>query len=114
MLRIPPDLLKNYVQMKKWIDYFNKYKRKVNKYQITIAIFLIVILFVGDNTFLDGVRYEMKIKSLQKDVESIKIDNENKLRQLNALQGDKESLEKYAREQFLMTKANEELFLIVE
>jgi cell division protein FtsB len=100
--------------MKNWIAFFNKYKRRVNKYQITIAIFLVVILFVGDNTFLDGVRYGMKIKSLQQEVESLKIDNENKLLQLNALQGDKESLEKYAREQFLMTKADEELFLIVE
>jgi len=100
--------------MKKWIDFFNKYKRKVNKYQVTIVIFLIVTFSFGDNTLLDGIRYNRKIKSLQSEVESRKKDNENKLRQLTDLKGDKESLEKFAREQFLMTKPNEELFLIVE
>ena len=100
--------------MKKWLDFFNKHKHKVNKYQITIVIFLVVTFFVGDNTFIDGIRYEMKIKSLQKDVGFIKAENEKKLQQLNALQGDKESLEKFAREQFLMTKTDEDIFLIVE
>ena len=100
--------------MKKWIDFFNKYRRKVNKYQITIVIFLVVTFFIGDNTLLDGVRYESKIKSLQNDIETCKKENGDKLRQLNALQGDKETLEKFAREQFQMTKPNEDLFLIVE
>jgi len=100
--------------MKKWLDFFNKHKHKVNKYQITIVIFLVVTFFIGDNTFLDGMRYDAKIKILQKEVESLKTENEKKLQQLNALQGDKESLEQFAREQFLMTKPNEDLFLIVE
>ena len=100
--------------MKKWLDFFNKHKNKVNKYQITIIIFLVVTFFVGDNTFLDGIRYEMRIKSLQNEVESLKAENEKKLQRLNTLKGDNESLEKFAREQFLMTKAGEDLFLIVE
>jgi len=100
--------------MKKQINFFNKYIHRINKYQITIAIFLGVTFFIGDNTLLDGIRYESKIKSLQSDIESCKRENEDKLRQLTALQGDKESLEKFAREQFFMTKANEDLFLIVE
>jgi len=102
--------------MKKWIDFFNKHKHKVNKYQITIVIlvFLVFTFFVGDNTFIDAVRYKMKVESLEKEVELLKAENEKKLQLLNALQGDKESLEKFAREQFLMTKADEDLFLIVE
>jgi len=100
--------------MKKWLDFINKHKNKVNKYQITIIIFLVVTFFVGDNTFLDGIRYEMRIKSLQNEVESLKAENEKKLQRLNTLKGDNESLEKFAREQFLMTKADEDLFLIVE
>lgn len=100
--------------MKKWIDFFNKHKHKVNKYQVTIVVFLIITFFIGDNNFLDGIRYETKIKSLKRDIEYLKKENENKLHQLNALQDDKENLEKFAREQFLMTKPDEELFLIVE
>ena len=100
--------------MKKWVDFFNKYRHKVNKYQVTIAIFLVVTFFIGDNSLLDGIRYESKIKSLQKDIEICKKENDDKVRQLNALQGDGEALEKFAREQFRMTKPNEDLFIIVE
>jgi len=100
--------------MRKLIDLFNKYKRKVNKYQITIVVFLVITFFIGDNTLLDGIRYESKIKSLRSDIESCKKENDNKLNQLNALQGNKESLEKFAREQFLMAKPGEDLFIITE
>jgi cell division protein FtsB len=86
----------------------------VNKYQITIVVFLVVTFFVGDNTLLDGIRYESKIKSLREEIVSCKKENDDNLRQLNALQGDKETLEKFAREQFLMTKPGEDLFTIVE
>lgn len=100
--------------MKKWIDFFNKYKTKVNKYQFTILVFLGVTFFIGDNTLLDGIHYTTKIHSLREEVESLKKANANTLQRLNALQSDKESLEKFAREQFLMMRPNEELFLIVE
>ena len=100
--------------MKKWFNFFNKHIGKVNKYHITIVIFLVVTFFVGDNTFLDGIRYERKIKSLQQEVDLLKMENEKKLQQLDALQGGKEGLEKFAREQLLMTKADEDLFLIVD
>jgi len=101
--------------MKNFIDFFNKQIRKVNKYYvITIVVFLIVTFFIGDNTYLDGIHYQSKINSLKKEIESLRQDNDEKLRQLNALQGDKESLEQFAREQFRMSKADEDLFLIVD
>jgi len=100
--------------MENFIDFLNKHKNKVNKYHITIIVFLVVTFFVGDNNLLDGIRYKKKINSLHKDIVTLKKENEEKIRQLEAFQGDKESLEKFAREQFLMTKDDEELFLIVE
>ena len=97
--------------MKKWIDFLYKYKLKT----AIVIIFLAANFFVGDNTFLDGIVYRSKIKSLKQEVASLKMENEKKLSQWKALQGDdKEVLEKFAREQFLMTKAGEELFLISE
>ena len=98
--------------MKKIIDFFNKHKNKVNKYQLTLVIFLLITFFVGDYNLLDGIRYKTKIDSLQKDIASLKKENEKKILQIEAIQGDKESLERFAREQFNMSKAGEELFLI--
>jgi len=100
--------------MEKIIYFLNKIRCKVNKYHITVVVFLVITFFVGNNTLLDGIRYDAKIKSVRKDVENLKKENEEMLNQLSALQGDREDLEKFAREQFLMTKDNEELFLIVE
>jgi len=98
----------------KWIDYFNKYRHKVNKYHVTIIIFLVITFFVGENTLVDVIRYQKKINALQKEIESAKRKNDEISRQLEALQGNRESLEKFARELFLMTKDDEELFLIEE
>ena len=98
----------------KLIDFFKKYRHRINKYYVTVIVFLIITFFVGENNLLDGIRYQKKINSLHKDIAAIKKENEEISRQLEALQGDKESLEKFAREQFLMTNADEELFLIIE
>ena len=96
----------------KGIDLLSKYKRKINKYHITVVVFLVVTFFIGDHTFFDGIRYGAKIKSLQNEINALKESNEKEHHQLNALQGDKEELEEFAREQFLMTKTGEDLFLI--
>jgi len=100
--------------MKKWIDFINKHKHRVNKYHITIVVFLVVTFFVGDNTFWDGIRYGKKIKSLQEEIKTCRKDNDSKISQLKAMQGDKDSLEEFAREQFHMAKEGEDIFLIVE
>jgi len=100
--------------MKNFIDFYKKHRHRVNKYQVAVIVFLIITFSVGDNIFLDWIHYKNKVIALQKDIELLKIDNEEKLLQLKSLQGDRESLEQFAREQFLMSKPNEELFLIVE
>ncbi|MDR0506744.1 MAG: septum formation initiator family protein [Dysgonamonadaceae bacterium] len=100
--------------MKNWVEIFEKYRHKMNKYWITVIIFAVLTFFVGDSTILRRISYNQQIKSLESEIEYYAKEKEKNLEKLNAIKSSEESLEKYAREQYLMTKPNEELFIITE
>jgi len=100
--------------MKNLIETFNMYRKKVNKYVVTLLIFAIVTFFVGDSTILRRIAYDKQINQLKSEIDFYTKEKEKNLEKLNAIKTSDESLEKYAREQYLMTKPNEELFIISE
>jgi len=85
-----------------------------NKYVLTISVFAIWMLFFDQNNVVDRLRMSSEIRELEADreyyLEQIEIDSAR----LHELTTDKENLEKYAREQFLMKKKNEDVFVIIE
>ena len=85
-----------------------------NFYVITGLIFLTWMFFLDSNDFLSRFRLSSKLKSL----ESEKAYYEQKIKEVEKdreeLFGDRESLEKFAREKYLMKKENEDVFIIVE
>ncbi len=85
-----------------------------NKYVLTIAVFSIWMLFFDQNNLVDRIRMTSEIRSLEVDreyyLEQIQKDSAN----LSELTTNKENLEKYAREQFLMKKSNEDVFVVIE
>jgi cell division protein FtsB len=100
--------------MKNLFEIVKKYGRKVNKYGLTVIIFVVITFFIGDSTVLDQISYNQQIKQLEKEIEYYNKEKESNLEKLNAIQSDENGLEKFAREQYNMTKSDEELFLIVE
>jgi cell division protein FtsB len=88
---------------------------KLNKYWIAVIVFVIFMLFVGENTtILDRISYDRQISQLERDIDYCTKQKEENLQKLNTLRSDSESLEKLAREQYQMTKPDEELFIIKE
>ncbi len=85
-----------------------------NKYVLTIAVFAIWMLFFDQNNIVDRIRMSLEIRPLEDDreyyLEQIRKDSAR----LNELTTNKENLEKYAREQFLMKKSNEDVFVVIE
>lgn len=85
-----------------------------NKYFIASFIFAFWILFFDEFSLIslkenkERLNYLLEQQAYYK--EKIKSD-QRKIQELNA---GKAELEKYAREQFKMTKPNEDLFIIVE
>lgn len=85
-----------------------------NFYVVTGLIFLIWMFFLDSNDFLSRFKLSGKLRSLENE----KAYYEEKILEVEKdreeLFGDRESLEKFAREKYLMKKENEDVFIIVE
>lgn len=85
-----------------------------NKYFISFAVFCAVMLFLDKNdlfTQIDRTRELNKLRQ-SKQYYSAKIEAERK--ELEGLKHNPATVEKYAREKYLMKRDNEEIFLVPE
>lgn len=85
-----------------------------NKYVVAGIVFLLWLLFFDQNNIVNRIsdyRYLRKMKE-QRDYYSKKIEND--AQRTIELMTDDDNLEKFAREQYLMKKNNEEVFVIIE
>lgn len=85
-----------------------------NKYFIAAGLFVLWITFFDDDNLIERFRYMHEINSLRNDKgyfqQKISEDSER----LKELKTNKKNLEKFAREQYLMHRDNEDVFVIVE
>jgi cell division protein DivIC len=85
-----------------------------NKYTLTLIVFLGWITFFDQNYLIERFQNLNLMHQLEKDkqyyIEKIFTDS-TKLKQLKT---DRKNLEKFAREQYLMKKNNEDIFIIVK
>lgn len=102
--------------MKKYIKKFGSGRiLGLTAYQIIILFVLIAILFFfSDSSIPKRFKYESQIKDLESQIEFYRHQTEIDKKKLNELQSNKEDLEKFARENYLMKKENEEVFIIQE
>lgn len=83
-----------------------------NKYVLTLAIFILWMLLFDSSNWIDVFREYRKIKKFEKEKEYYMQKIENDRNRLNELRTNNENLEKFAREQYLMKKPNEDIFII--
>lgn len=84
-----------------------------NKYLITLLAFFIWVTFLDSYSLVDRYSNLKKLNELKKEADFFR--NELKLykTQYKELFSDKNDLEKFAREQFLMKEENEDIFIII-
>lgn len=85
-----------------------------NKYFIATVLFLAWFLFFDENSFVANLENKQRLNELvqQKEYYNEKIaSDKQKLEELNAGQ---EELEKFAREQYFMSKPDEDVFIVIE
>jgi cell division protein DivIC len=70
--------------------------------------------FFDQYNLVERVKNNRKLQELEAEKEHYVSDIETTKRKLQELKGDKEMLEKFAREQYLMKKKNEDIYLVVE
>lgn len=85
-----------------------------NKYFLTALLFLLWILLFDANNLIRRYKALKNIDNLKKDKIYFRQRIDNARTRINELQTDSKNLEKFAREQYMMKKDNEDLFLLEE
>ncbi len=96
------------------IKFFNKIPSAFrNKYILTIIIFFLWLLLLDSNNLISRFRDIRELHKLRSDKEYYMQKIEADRKKLKELKTDDHNLEKFAREQYHMKKADEDLFIIL-
>jgi len=79
-----------------------------------ILFFLIWMLFFDEYNMIRMRRDNLKLKSFKEESIYLKKKIEEDRMQLDKLQNNMEELERFAREEYLLKKDNEEVYIIIE
>jgi cell division protein FtsB len=82
--------------------------RKWGKYVVTLLLFLVVYLFIGDQSVIQFIRRGKEIRHLEEQRDMYREGATKAQREIQALH-QPDSLERFAREQYFMHEANEEV-----
>ena len=85
-----------------------------NKFFIASLIFAVWILFLDKNNVADHIRNIRKVENLKRQKEFYKEKIKKDKQKLEYLNSGDENLERFAREQYFMTKPGEEVFIVIE
>jgi cell division protein DivIC len=85
-----------------------------NKYVITALIFLLWLLLFDQNNLAERRKITREYNQLIQEKEYYQLKIEEDRRRIDELKTNDDNLEKFAREQYLMKKDNEDIFIIVD
>ena len=84
-----------------------------NKYLLALTVFSVWLVFFDNNNLIVRRRLLRETRQLKNDCEYYRQRIIADSTRLSELMKDSESLEKFAREQYLMKKDNEDIFVII-
>ncbi|MCF8463227.1 MAG: septum formation initiator family protein [Flavobacteriales bacterium] len=96
-------------KVKKIAKKLNPYIR--NKYVITLFAFLVWMTFFDENSFISTIKNQLKLAEMEEERDHYLNEITESTADLKLLQNDKELLEKFAREKYLMKKEDEDIFV---
>jgi cell division protein DivIC len=85
-----------------------------NKYTLTLILFFTWISFFDQNNLLDRVSNLKQLHQLERDQIYFKDKIIKDSDRLKELKSNSDNLEKFAREQYLMKKSNEDIYIVVD
>ena len=91
-----------------------KYLSWINAYWLVTIVFLVITFTMGDSSLYKRYTYDQKIRELEREIDHYRKEIEVNSEKLNNLRTDKEGLERFAREEYLMKRSNEDVFVIKE
>lgn len=84
----------------------------MNPYVVVTIGFLALTFVGGDSNLYKRYQYDEKIRDLEKEIKFYQDEIRLNQEKLNHLHTDKEGLERFAREEYLMKKKDEDVFII--
>ena len=94
--------------MKRYLNLFR------NKYFLVSSIFLVWMVFFDRNDLFSQWEYHQQVSKLKQERDFYQKETAKVHQDLDELTSNKEKLEKFAREKYLMKKDNEDVFVIVK
>lgn len=85
-----------------------------SKYLISFAAFCVVIFFLDKNDFFTQLERRKELRELNQSKQYYSTQIAAEQKELEALRTNPATLEKYAREKYLMKKDGEDIFLVSE
>jgi cell division protein DivIC len=85
-----------------------------NKYILTLFVFLLWLIIFDRSNWFDMIGEIRAIHNLENEKEYYQKKIETDMQKLKELKTNDENLEKFAREQYLMKRSDEEIFVIEE
>jgi cell division protein FtsB len=95
---------------------FKKYIKPLisNKFFLATLAFVIYITIFDQNSLIDRYRLSRRISQLEKQKQHYLDEIEQNNRKMEELQSSTDNLEKFAREEYLMKKKEEVIFVVEE
>ena len=85
-----------------------------NKFVLTALIFIVWLFFFDQNSILSRLSLAKNIRELKQQKEYLQKEISQNRENINELQSSAENLEKFAREEYMMKKADEDIYIVVE
>ncbi len=92
-------------QRPKWLP------RWVNIPLLIFVVYVLTLLFYGDNSFIRSTKYRNQINDLKSQIQAYEDSAAMYDAKVNELNTDNESLERLVREKYGMKRVNEEVFI---
>ena len=85
-----------------------------NKYALALLVFFLWMMFFDRNRVINQVRILNTLGDMRAQKEYYQQEIEKDSTALHILESDKQELERFAREKYLMKRDNEDVYLVVE
>jgi cell division protein FtsB len=85
-----------------------------NKYLLSFAAFAVILLFLDKNDIFTQFSRRKELRELQESKQFYTRQIASERKELEQLKSNPATLEKYAREKYLMKRDNEDLFIVPE
>ncbi|MBS1643608.1 MAG: septum formation initiator family protein [Bacteroidetes bacterium] len=86
----------------------------INKYTITLAAFLVLMIFFDQNDWFSQQERRQELKKVNENIELLNQEIGKMDTEYAELRKDPKALERYAREHYRMKKDSEDLYIIQE